>query len=74
MQTILRTPYLKFRVSVSHLSVAPFELLERPTWVKSKIKESFESLMSLPLWLFSLENRQLMVDLVNVDLPLMGMD
>lgn len=46
MQTILRTTYLKFRVSVRHLSVGAFGLLERPTCVKSKIKESFESLMA----------------------------
>lgn len=67
MQTILRTPYLKFRLSVSHLTVAAFELLKRPTWVKSKIQEGFESLMSLSSWQFSLENRELTVDLVNVD-------
>lgn len=46
MQTVLRTPHLKFRIIVSHLSVVAFELLKRPTTVKSKIKESFESLMT----------------------------
>lgn len=46
MQTILRTPYLKFRVLVSYLPVAAFELLKRQICVKSKIKESFESLMA----------------------------